>query len=102
MSTYCTMTRAQALEHVRCAAAAGDMATATRLYVNYRIGRAAFNEAVAAGRRRAATVAARDAGTAEAPPEPRQVATPVGTADLLPGIDPAPDQRGDAIQTTPV
>jgi hypothetical protein len=52
--------RTEALAAIKSAAACGDMKTALRIYCERRISRAAFDEAVAAGRSLAAFVAARD------------------------------------------
>jgi hypothetical protein len=55
-------TRKQALALIQAASAKGDTATATRLYIENRVGPAAYREAVAAGRRWGSFIAARDAG----------------------------------------
>ena len=53
-----SMTRAQALRAITYHVAAGDMAMATRVYCENRIGRRAFDEAVAKGQQLAAAVRA--------------------------------------------
>lgn len=60
------MTRTQALANIKASAAAGDMKACTRLYVENRISRAAYDQAVTDGRSLAAFVAKRDAEKAAA------------------------------------
>ncbi len=55
------MTRAQALNVIKAHAAAGDIKAATRVYIENRISRAAYDAAVGAGRALGAFIAARDA-----------------------------------------
>lgn len=55
------MPRKKALAAIQSAAAMGDLAHATRIYIENRISRQAYDEAVAKGRALARFVAARDA-----------------------------------------
>lgn len=59
------MKRADAIRLIESHAAQGDDKAALRIYVENRIGRQAFNEAVAKGRRFGDFVRARDAAKAE-------------------------------------
>ncbi len=55
------MTRTQALANVKAHAAAGNLAACTRILIENRISRAAYDQAVDAGRALGAMIAARDA-----------------------------------------
>lgn len=55
------MNRTQALANVKAAAAAGDIKRCTRLYIENRLSRAAYDQAVEAGRALGAMIAKRDA-----------------------------------------
>lgn len=55
------MNRTQAIEAIKSAAAQGDLKTATQIFCNHRVSRAAYEDAVQAGRNFAAYVAANQA-----------------------------------------
>ncbi len=55
------MTRTNATAHIKAQAAAGNMAACTRIYIESRISRAAYDQAVADGRALGAFIAKRDA-----------------------------------------
>lgn len=55
------MTRTEALKVVKAHAAAGDIKAATRVFIENRMSRAAYDQAVEAGRQLGAMIAARDA-----------------------------------------
>ena len=55
-----TMTRSDAIKHIKAHAAAGNMAACTRIYCEARISRAVYDQAVADGRALGAFIAKRD------------------------------------------
>lgn len=57
--------RERILAAIKTAAAQGDLKTATRLFCEHRISRAAYDAAVQSGRALAAMIAARDAEVAQ-------------------------------------
>lgn len=55
------MTRTEALKVIKAHAAAGDIKAATRVFIENRISRAAYDQAVTDGRALGAMIAKRDA-----------------------------------------
>lgn len=55
------MTRTQAIANIKAYAAKGNMKACTRIYIENRISRAVYDQAVEDGRKFGAFVAARDA-----------------------------------------
>lgn len=62
------MTRAQTIANIKACAAAGDMKGCTRLFIESRLSRGTYDQAVADGRALGAFVAKRDATNAAGAP----------------------------------
>ena len=55
------MTRTEAIKHIKANAAAGDIKACTRIFIESRISRAVYDQAVTDGRALGAFIAKRDA-----------------------------------------